>query len=334
MAAYRWKSFFEDEDDRKSLVDLASPRFAALPILSSPKMFSRKISKKTMRKRIFNDKFYRPSISTQDEATGIEDTGHWVYVDLLIRRAQRCLEAGVDMIVIDAEDICQHAESLRSDVIAKIIGRLGVEKTMFEACDAKTSEWFIRQCGPKISSSTLSEVHGGDLSRKIIEMIFKAGWTSSDNCPCTENILKVHNPQTSVAQFEEYREMAKIRALRLLQEHSREQNRCLVDGCRFCATTVAFPLGRSGILSICSMQRCNLCCILRHEFSSQKSVCWAYLLLQPVKRAYGSLEMDSGEEGRDKDKGLRKAFIVCWLIAGRVHEPMMENLQKMNLRRD
>jgi len=54
------------------------------------------------------------------------------------------------MIMIDAEDICQHAESLRSDVIAKIIGRLGVEKTMFEASDVKTSEWFIRQYGPKV----------------------------------------------------------------------------------------------------------------------------------------------------------------------------------------
>lgn len=72
-------------------------------------------------------------------------------VDLLIRRAERCLEAGADMIMIDAEDICQHAESLRSDVIAKIIGRLGVEKTMFETSDAKTSEWFIRQYGPKVN---------------------------------------------------------------------------------------------------------------------------------------------------------------------------------------
>lgn len=60
-------------------------------------------------------------------------------------------EAGADMIMIDAEDICQHAESLRSDVIAKIIGRLGVEKTMFEASDAKTSEWFVRQYGPKVN---------------------------------------------------------------------------------------------------------------------------------------------------------------------------------------
>ncbi|GMH05366.1 hypothetical protein Nepgr_007206 [Nepenthes gracilis] len=72
-------------------------------------------------------------------------------VDLLIRRAERCLEAGADMIMIDAEDVCQHADYMRADIIAKIIGRLGIEKTMFEASNAKASEWFIREYGPKVN---------------------------------------------------------------------------------------------------------------------------------------------------------------------------------------
>ncbi|CAO2823727.1 unnamed protein product [Amaranthus hypochondriacus] len=72
-------------------------------------------------------------------------------VDLLIRKAERCLEAGADMIMIDAQDVSQRAESLRADIIAKIIGRLGVEKTMFEAGDARTSDWFISQYGPKVN---------------------------------------------------------------------------------------------------------------------------------------------------------------------------------------
>lgn len=71
-------------------------------------------------------------------------------VDLLIRKAERCLEAGADMIMIGAEDVSQRAESLRADIIAKIIGRLGVEKTMFEAADARTADWFISQYGPKV----------------------------------------------------------------------------------------------------------------------------------------------------------------------------------------
>ncbi|KAB2007300.1 hypothetical protein ES319_D10G019600v1 [Gossypium barbadense] len=72
-------------------------------------------------------------------------------VDLLIRRAERCLEAGADMIMIDADDLCKHADSVRADVIAKVIGHLGLEKTMFDASNARASEWFVRQYGPKVN---------------------------------------------------------------------------------------------------------------------------------------------------------------------------------------
>lgn len=68
----------------------------------------------------------------------------------MIRRAERCLEAGADMIMIDADDVSKHADSLRADIIAKIIGRLGLEKTMFEASNPRTSEWFINHYGPKV----------------------------------------------------------------------------------------------------------------------------------------------------------------------------------------
>jgi phosphosulfolactate synthase (CoM biosynthesis protein A) len=71
-------------------------------------------------------------------------------VDLLIRRAERCLEAGADMIMIDADDVCQHTDSLRADIVAKIVGRLGLEKTMFETSNANTSEWFVKRYGPRV----------------------------------------------------------------------------------------------------------------------------------------------------------------------------------------
>ncbi|CAI9756571.1 unnamed protein product [Fraxinus pennsylvanica] len=75
----------------------------------------------------------------------VEDVG------LLIRKAERCLEAGADMIMIDADDICRQADSVRADIVAKVISRLGLEKTMFEASNPKTSEWFIKQYGPKVN---------------------------------------------------------------------------------------------------------------------------------------------------------------------------------------
>ncbi|KAL8233712.1 hypothetical protein R6Q59_019812 [Mikania micrantha] len=54
-------------------------------------------------------------------------------VDFLIRKAEGCLEARADMILMDAEDVCNHVDSVRVDIIVKVIGRLGIEKTMFEA---------------------------------------------------------------------------------------------------------------------------------------------------------------------------------------------------------
>eukprot|EP00262_Sarcandra_glabra_P010505 TRINITY_DN25797_c0_g1_i1.p1 TRINITY_DN25797_c0_g1~~TRINITY_DN25797_c0_g1_i1.p1 ORF type:complete len:287 (+),score=50.88 TRINITY_DN25797_c0_g1_i1:132-992(+) len=75
----------------------------------------------------------------------VEDVG------LLIRRAERCLEAGADMIMIDADDVCKYANSLRTDIVAKIIGRLGLEKTMFETSNTDTSEWFIKRYGPRVN---------------------------------------------------------------------------------------------------------------------------------------------------------------------------------------
>lgn len=54
------------------------------------------------------------------------------------------------MIMIDADDVCNHMDSLRGDIIAKVVGRLGLEKTMFEASNPKTSEWFVKQYGPRV----------------------------------------------------------------------------------------------------------------------------------------------------------------------------------------
>lgn len=90
-------------------------------------------------------------------------------VDFLIRRAERCLEAGADMISIDAEDVCRYANSVRGDIIAKVIGRLGLEKTMFEASNPKTSEWFIKQYGPNVLSCPFN------LRQVYLEVVIWAG---------------------------------------------------------------------------------------------------------------------------------------------------------------
>ncbi|KAL8103915.1 protein HEAT-STRESS-ASSOCIATED 32 isoform X2 [Apium graveolens] len=109
----------------------------------------------------------KPQFSVKFEKSDIPKSGNRAYgayvvptpqtsemiedMDLLIKRAERCLEAGADMIMIDSDDVCKYADTLRSDIVAKVIGRLGLEKTMFEASNSKTSEWFINQYGPRIN---------------------------------------------------------------------------------------------------------------------------------------------------------------------------------------
>ncbi|CAA6668760.1 unnamed protein product [Spirodela intermedia] len=67
-------------------------------------------------------------------------------VDFLIRKAERCLEAGADgiMIAIDGAE-------LPTDAIAKIVGRLGLDRTMFEALDGGAPEWFVGRYGPRVN---------------------------------------------------------------------------------------------------------------------------------------------------------------------------------------
>ncbi|GMP72804.1 hypothetical protein CsSME_00030713 [Camellia sinensis var. sinensis] len=188
MSAYRWKSFFEDEDRPEKprtfgVTEMRGPHYTLLTqnLLQECKQLgfdtielnvgSLRVPEETLLRFIrliksgglkakpqFAVKFNKSDIPMKgDRAFGayvvpvprsseaVED------VDLLIRRAERCLEAGADMIMIDADDVCQYADSVRADIIAKVIGRLGLEKTMFEASNANTSEWFIKQYGPKVN---------------------------------------------------------------------------------------------------------------------------------------------------------------------------------------
>ncbi|KAI3515554.1 hypothetical protein L1887_14454 [Cichorium endivia] len=82
--------------------------------------------------------------SNQLDGSIPESLGRLRYLEALGLAAERCLEAGM-------EDVCKYVDSVRSDIIAKIIGRLGLEKAMFETSNAKTPEWFIKQYGTNLN---------------------------------------------------------------------------------------------------------------------------------------------------------------------------------------
>lgn len=65
--------------------------------------------------------------------------------------AKRFLEAGAYMIMIESEGITENVKSWRTDVPAKIINALGLEKVMFEAADPEVFAWYIKNYGAEVN---------------------------------------------------------------------------------------------------------------------------------------------------------------------------------------
>lgn len=79
------------------------------------------------------------------EAEGTKDPS-WA-----IAQAQKFLDAGAYMIMIESEGITESVDVWRTDVIAKIINGLGLEKVMFEAADPAVFSWYIKNYGPDVN---------------------------------------------------------------------------------------------------------------------------------------------------------------------------------------
>jgi phosphosulfolactate synthase (CoM biosynthesis protein A) len=79
------------------------------------------------------------------EAEGTKDVG-W-----LIAQAKRTLEAGADIIMIESEGITENVRTWRTDVVARIINQLGLEKVMFEGADPPVFEWYIKNYGNEVN---------------------------------------------------------------------------------------------------------------------------------------------------------------------------------------
>lgn len=129
--------------------------------------------------------------------------------------------------------------------------------------------------------------------------------------------------QMTLVEFEEHRETVKIKASKLPTKHSR----CLADGnelLRFHGTTVACSLGLNGSSSLCRMEKCGVCRILRHGFTD-KDVNGVGVGIFTTSTSGRALE--SVEAGHHNHH-VRKALLLCRVIAGRVHRPL-ENVQEI-----
>ncbi|QCD86521.1 uncharacterized protein LOC114169842 [Vigna unguiculata] len=190
-------------------------------------------------------------------------------------------------------------------------------------CGEQFNKWDAAEAH-HLSKHAVTELVEGDSSRKIVEIICRTSWLKSENqCGRIERVLKVHNMQKTLARFEEYREMVKIKASKLQKKHPR----CLADGnelLRFYGTTVSCSLGLNGSSSLCLSEKCCVCRIIRNGFSAKKELKGGIgvFTTSTSGRAFESIEIFGDEPS------LRKALIVCRVIAGRVHRPL-ENIQEM-----
>ena len=68
-----------------------------------------------------------------------------------IHLAKKFVDAGAYLIMIESEGITENVKSWRTDVPAKIIGALGLEKVMFEAADPEVFTWYVKNYGPEVN---------------------------------------------------------------------------------------------------------------------------------------------------------------------------------------
>lgn len=68
-----------------------------------------------------------------------------------IHQAEQYLEAGASIIMVESEGITESVESWRTDVPAKFVNALGLDKVMFEAADPAVFAWYIKNYGPEVN---------------------------------------------------------------------------------------------------------------------------------------------------------------------------------------
>ncbi|KAL7267748.1 hypothetical protein RUND412_009649 [Rhizina undulata] len=80
------------------------------------------------------------------EASSLESLGE-SDPEKLIKLGKRLLDMGVERIMIESEGITENVTKWRTDVIMKVMRKLGMKNVMFEAADPNVFRWYIREFG-------------------------------------------------------------------------------------------------------------------------------------------------------------------------------------------
>ena len=68
-----------------------------------------------------------------------------------IKEGKRHLEAGADLLMVEAEGITEEVTEMRTDVAYQIANGLGIENLVFEAPGPEMFEWYLKNFGPEIN---------------------------------------------------------------------------------------------------------------------------------------------------------------------------------------
>lgn len=68
-----------------------------------------------------------------------------------IEQARRFVDAGAYMIMMESEGITENVRTWRTDVPARFVNEIGLEKVMFEAADPPVFQWYIKNYGPEVN---------------------------------------------------------------------------------------------------------------------------------------------------------------------------------------
>jgi phosphosulfolactate synthase (CoM biosynthesis protein A) len=71
--------------------------------------------------------------------------------DWAIAQARRFLEAGAYMIMVESEGITENVQVWRTEVPAKFVNALGLERVMFEAAEPEVFAWYVKNYGPEVN---------------------------------------------------------------------------------------------------------------------------------------------------------------------------------------
>ncbi|KAK7319181.1 hypothetical protein RJT34_03899 [Clitoria ternatea] len=173
---------------------------------------------------------------------------------------------------------------------------------------------------PDIPKHSVIQLDKEDSSWKIIEQVCQDKYYMDSEIKVAgiECVLRVENNEKTYACFEECRTMVRINVEMLHNKHPR----CLVDGnelLRFHGSTIACSLGINGYSTLCTLDQCGVCQILRHGFSANQEFQGALGVFTTSTSGKAIDSICSSSESLP-----RKCVIVCRVIAGKILNPLQE----------